>query len=151
MRLRPLPDGGLLVGAGDPQLAVLDAAGAPRWVQRPPLANLRGQARALRASADGGVVDFGYELWGKAPARFDLARLALTLDPPADGQTRPPEQATLKVEHWESTYRPTLDGRPLVLKSYELSRSLAIAPDGRRFVLGTGWSLRAFDADGAPR
>jgi WD40 repeat protein len=151
MSLRPLPDGGLLVGSQDPWLGVLDAAGAPRWVHRPPQADWRDQARTLGISADGGVVDFGYEVWGKAPARFDLARLALTLDPPADGQTRPPEQATLKVEGWEDTYRPTLDGAPLALESYENSRSLAIAPDGRRFVLGTEWSLRAFAADGTPR
>ncbi len=149
MSLRPLPEGGLLVGAADPWLAVLDAAGAPRWVQRPPQADLRDLV--LRVSADGGVVDFGYEQWGKSPVRFDPARLALTLDPPADGQTRPPEQATLKIANWERDFRPTLDGAPLVLDPYERSRSLAIAPDGRRFVLGTEWSLRAFDADGTPR
>jgi WD40 repeat protein len=63
--LRPLPDGGLLVGAADPWLAVLDAAGEPRWVQRPPQADLRDQARMLRVSTDGGVVEFGYEYGGK--------------------------------------------------------------------------------------
>jgi WD40 repeat protein len=151
MSLRSLPDGGVLVGSQDPWLAVLDAAGQPRWIQRPPQANLRGQRQTLRVSADGGVVDFGYEYGGKAPARFDLARLALTLDPPADGQTRPPEQTTLKVEDWQNTRRPTLDGAPLALEPYERSRSLAIHPDGRRFVLGADWSLRAFDADGTPR
>ena len=151
MSLRPLPDGGLLVGAADPWLAVLDAAGAPRWVQRPPQADLRGQARTLRVSADGGVVDFGYEPGGKAPARFDLARLALTLDPPADGQTRPPEQATLKVEDWENTPARRSTARRWRWSRMNTSRSLAIAPDGRRFVLGTEWSLRAFDADGTPR
>jgi WD40 repeat protein len=40
MSLRPLPDGGLLVGAADPWLAGLDATGAPRWAQRPPQADL---------------------------------------------------------------------------------------------------------------
>jgi WD40 repeat protein len=151
MSLRPLPDGGLLVGAADPWLAVLDAAGAPRWVHGPPQVEVGGQARTLRVSADGGMVEFGYEAWGKAPARFDLARLALLLDPPAGGQTRPPEQATLKVEDWEDTHHPTLDGAPLALKPYEMSRSLAIHPDGRRFVLGTDWARRAFDADGTAR
>jgi hypothetical protein len=34
---------------------------------------------------------------------------------------------------------------------HEMSRSLAIYPDGRHFVLGTEWHLRAFDADGTPR
>lgn len=151
MSLRPLPDGGLLVGSQDPWLAVLDAAGAPRWVRRPPQADLRGQQRTLRVSADGGMVDFGYELGETAPARVDLARLALSLDPPADGRTRPPEQAILSVAHWEDSLRPTLNGAPLALEPYERSRSLAIHPDGRRFVLGTEWRLRAFDADGTPR
>jgi hypothetical protein len=151
MSLRPLPDGGLLVGATDPWLGVLDAAGAPRWIHGPPKANWRAQARTLRASADGGVVDFGYELWGKVPTRFDLASLALTLDPPADGQTRPPEQAALTVEGWDDHNRPTLDGAPLALDPYETSHSLAILSDGKRFVLGTAWSLRTFDANGMPR
>jgi hypothetical protein len=151
MSLRPLPDGGLLVGAADPWLAALDAAGALRWAQRPPQADWRDQARTLRVSADGGVVEFGYEVGGKTPARVDLVHLALTLNPPADGQTRPPEQATLKITNWESDFRPTLDGAPLALEPYERSRCLAIAPDGRRFVLGTNWYLRAFDADGTPR
>jgi WD40 repeat protein len=149
MSLRPLPDGRLLVGAADPWLAVLDPAGTPRWVQRPPQADLRDQT--LRISADGGMVDFGYEQGGKAPARFDLGRLALQLDPPTDGQTRPPEQATLTVEDWKNTVHPTLDSTPLALDPYERSRSLAIAPDSRRFVLGAEWTLRAFAADGTPR
>jgi WD40 repeat protein len=151
MSLRPLPDGGLLVGSQEPWLAVLDPAGAPRWVQRPPQADLRDQVRTLRVSADGGVVDFGYEQWGNAPARFDLARLALSLDPPTDGQTRPPEQATLTIANWQNNARPTLNGTPLALDSHEQSHSLAIHPDGQRFVLGATWSLRAFDADGTPR
>jgi WD40 repeat protein len=146
--LRPLPDGSVLIGAGDPWLAVLDAGGALRWVQRPPQADLRAQQRTLRVSADGGVIDFGYDLRGQAPARFDVVRLALSLDPPADGRTRPPEQTTLKVRHWENTDHPTLDGTPLRLAPGERSRSLAIAPDGKRFVLGTEWRLRAFAADG---
>jgi WD40 repeat protein len=149
--LQPLPDGGLLVGAADPWLAVLDPAGTPRWVQRPPQADLRNQRRTLSVSAGGGVVDFGYEVRGKAPARVDLAHLALTLDPPADGQTRPPAQATLKVENWENNAHPTLNGAPLALEPYERSYSLAISPDGRRLVLGASWHLRAFDADGTPR
>ena len=43
---------------------------------------------------------------------------------------------------------PTLDGKPIKLEQYERSRSLAVHPDGDRFVLGADWSLRAFDAKG---
>ena len=46
------------------------------------------------------------------------------------------------------TTRPTLNGTPLRLDAYEISRSLALHPDGDRFVLGADWSLRAFDAKG---
>ena len=45
---------------------------------------------------------------------------------------------------------PTLDGKPIELEQYERSRSLAIHPDGDRFVLGADWSLRALDAKGQP-
>jgi WD40 repeat protein len=107
MSLRPLPDGGVLVGASDPWLGVVDT-GTPRWVQRPQHADLRDQGRAFRVSADGGIVDFGYEYEGKVPARFDLARLALFLDPPADGRTRPPEKVTLNIRPSPKDFsRPT--------------------------------------------
>ena len=66
----------------------------------------------------------------------------------ADGRTAPPKQEGLSIEGWDSTYRPTLNGTPLPLDAYEISRSLALHPDGDRFVLGTEWSLRAFDAKG---
>jgi hypothetical protein len=85
-----------------------------------------------------------------APARFDLGRLAPSPAPPADGRTAPPRQQGLPVADWEDNTRPTLAGAPLPLEPYENSRSLALHPDGRRFVLGTAWSLRAFDAAGAP-
>ena len=112
----------------------------------------------LGVSQDGSVVDFGYlgQMWGDydaatgpdAPARFDLAARRLELDPARDGTTKGPVQDGLAIEHWINSDAPTLDGRPLALEPYETSRSLAIHPDGRRFVLGTDWSLRAFDAAG---
>ena len=45
-------------------------------------------------------------------------------------------------------YEPKLNGRPLALEKYERSRSLAIAPDEKRFLLGTELYLRLFDASG---
>jgi hypothetical protein len=45
---------------------------------------------------------------------------------------------------------PTFDGKPIKLARYERSRSLAVHPDGARFVLGADWSLRAIDAKGQP-
>jgi hypothetical protein len=97
-------------------------------------------------SADGTIVDFGFELRGKSPLRFDLRARKLSSDPPADQQTIPPKQAGLAVERWRNDFSPTLDGKPIALGQHEMSRSLAIHPDGNRFVLGAEWTLRAFDA-----
>ena len=46
---------------------------------------------------------------------------------------------------------PTLNGAALHLDEREMSRSLALHPDTRRFVLGTDWSLRAYEATGTQR
>jgi hypothetical protein len=99
-------------------------------------------------SADGTIVDFGFELRGKSPLRFDLRGRKLSGDPPADRQTIPAKQAGLAVERWRNDFSPTLDGKPIELDPYERSESLAIQTDGSRFVLGSDWSLRAFDAKG---
>ena len=158
MSLKGLPDGGLLVASQDPYLAVLAADGKERWAHRQPQADFRGQRFTLGVSQDGSVVDFGYlgRAWGAydaatgpdAPARFELGARRLELDPARDGTTKGPVQDGLAIEHWINSDAPTLDGRPLALQPYETSRSLAIHPDGRRFVLGTDWWLRAYDATG---
>ena len=59
-----------------------------------------------------------------------------------------PRIAGIAVTDWQSNTAPKLDGKPLQLERYERSRSLAITPDGGRFVLGTEYRLRAFDTRG---
>jgi WD40 repeat protein len=148
MTLRALADGGELVGTGDPYLAVLDPEGGERWAHRSPLVDFRNQDKSLAVSADGTVVDFGYEGWGKVPARFDLRSLGLTREPPHDGRTAPPDHGGIPEGDWKNTTRPMLNGKPLRLKPYEPSRSLAVHPEGERTVLGAEWYLRAYDGDG---
>ena len=99
-------------------------------------------------SADGTVIDFGFEQAGKSPLRFDLRARKLSRDPPAGRQTIQAKQAGLAIEGWEDGFHPTLNGKPIALDQYERSWSLAVHPDGDRFVLGTEWSLRALDAKG---
>lgn len=70
--------------------------------------------------------------------------------PAPDPRTAPPRQSGLPIADWEDQNHPRLDGKPLPLEPYERSRSLAIHPDGQRFLLGADWSLRAFDAAGEP-
>ena len=55
---------------------------------------------------------------------------------------------TLAIKDWEDTLTPTLNGVPLPLWKYEISRSLAIAPDKQSFVLGTSWAIYRFNSKG---
>ena len=151
MGLVPLPGGDLLVAAADPFLARVAPDGRAAWARPSPLAAFSGQRSTLRVSADGGVVEFGYAPRGGDSGRFDLGRLALQAGAAGPNpRTAPPRQEGLPVEGWESTTRPTLAGAPLPLDPFEVARSLALRPDGGGFVLGTEWSLLAFDARGAP-
>jgi WD40 repeat protein len=146
--LAALPDGGLFVATMDPLVEVLEPNDKAHWLNPSPKADMRDQYQTLAVSADGTIVDFGFEQGGKSPLRFDLHALKLSRDPPADNQTVPAKQAGLAVEAWEDSFSPTLDGMPIALDQYERSRSLSVHPDGNRFVLGTEWALRALGANG---
>ncbi|NBB70790.1 MAG: hypothetical protein GVY33_10790, partial [Alphaproteobacteria bacterium] len=101
--------GDLLVAAGDPYLARLDPfedGGTPRWRRGPPQADLRGQRSTLAVGADGGVVDFEYDIDGPHLTRFDVAALAQTVAPLANDRTAKPVQDTLPVTDWVNHTRP---------------------------------------------
>jgi hypothetical protein len=147
--LAALPDGGLLVAAMDPLLEVLEPDDGARWVVPSPIADMRDQYTKLAVSADGTIVDFGFEQFGESPLRFDLRTPPkLSRNPPADHQTSLAKQDGLAVEGWRHGLSPTLNGKQIELLPNEASRSLSVHPDGNRFVLGGDWSLHAFGAEG---
>jgi WD40 repeat protein len=146
----PMANGDLLVASADPWLARLTPDGTARWVHGPPNADFRNQYYRFYVSNDGTSVGFGFEDFGKSPARFDVAERKLILAPAADTRMAVPRQEGLPIEGWRNQEHPTLDGKPLPLEPHERSRSLAINPAADRFVLGTEWWLRAFDAHGTP-
>jgi WD40 repeat protein len=143
-----LPEGRLLAAKFNPCFTMLKADGGVLWAHRPPGGDFRAEEKAFSVSADGTVIDFGFEQFGKSPLRFDLRALKLSSQWPADDRTRPPRQDGLEIEDWINSRDPKLDGKSIELHALETSRSLAIHPDGHRFVLGAEWSLSAFDADG---
>jgi hypothetical protein len=55
---------------------------------------------------------------------------------------------SLPVTDWEDEDDPKLAGSPIELEHDETARSLAITPDKQSFILGTEWSLRAYDKVG---
>src|SRR5262249_38071065 len=60
----------------------------------------------------------------------------------------PPIQDGLAIQNWNNKEHPSLNGKLLEVEEHEGSRSLAISPDKRRFVLGTNWALRSYDDTG---
>jgi WD40 repeat protein len=150
MSLVPLPDGDLVVAAADPWLARLAPDGTERWQHPAPAADYRGLFDRLTVADDGARISFGFRTFGASPARFDLATRTLTPGDATGPGSTAPRQTGLPVEHWQNQFHPTLGRKPLPLLPYETSRNLAIHPNGDRFVLGTDWYLRAYDAQGTP-
>jgi hypothetical protein len=146
-----LPGGRILVAAMAPCLGLMDARGESVWTLAPPILDYRDHADDMRVSANGKVVDFGYGHPGVAVLRFDVSALTLSTSPPSDGLTFAPNREGLPIDGWRNENTPTLNGQPLPLVQYDRARSLAIAPDAKRFFLGSMFALAAFDDTGAQK
>lgn len=154
MHINPFADGRLVIGASDPLVALLDASGNAKWSKASEQADFRSQEGhgdpGLQLSRTGDVVEFGFEFSGEQRARFDLKATRLDLEPSVDAPLMSPtlDAPGLNVTDWNDGDHPKVNGKALELKEHERARSLAIAPDKRRFALGTDWLLRVYDADG---
>ena len=145
----PLKRGGVVFASGEPSFGLTDRAGRPYYIKRPDKADFRDNLKGFSLSYDGAAVGFGYEQFGKSPARFDMGSLSLTPSPPGAGLTPPlTEGKRLKVTDWRNNFHPKLNGKDIELKQYERSRSLALLPGEGGFVLGTEWYLRLYDGNG---
>jgi len=148
---RLLPCGnGIAVATADPAFGLIAADGSKLVWQEGNAPNMVGKlGGAFTLSTDGRRVRFGLTEGRDRPVLFDVT--AFSLDVALEA---PPDLFAAKVDgiavtDWINNSAPKLAGKPIALGDYETSRSLAIAPDASRFVLGTDWSLRAYSADGA--
>ncbi len=133
----------------DPGFGRLDRGGQPiNWVGAVQVDMRRKIGDAFTVSQNGRQVRFGLEYSGDKPAVFDIDAGTLSDAPEPRAGFLPPRVDGLDVRDWKDSRTPLFRGQPLKLKQYEDSRSLAIAPDARSFVLGTSWVLRSYDAQG---
>ena len=153
MHILPLNRGGMVFGSAEPAFGAFDAGDRRVVFQGPPIADYRNNREGFRLSPNGASVGFGYERWGKSSARFAVDDRRLELDPTVDpGLAAPVTSADgLSITGWKNTYTPKLNNEALKLKDYEMSRSLAVAPDGETFLLGASWYLRLFDRQGSEK
>ncbi|MDD5059282.1 MAG: SUMF1/EgtB/PvdO family nonheme iron enzyme [Sideroxydans sp.] len=149
--LAPLPDGKLVYATGMPEWGVFSADGTQQLFHGAPIADLRDNLAGFKLSADGKKVLFGFELYGKSPAVFDIQNRAFA-NADSPGLSSPTIKSPgLELSDWINSATPKLNGTVVEMKQYETSRSLAILPGGDGFVLGAEWSLRCFDRNGKQR
>ncbi len=146
--LHAMPKGGILVASTEPCLGLINVRGEPLWTVTSPILDFRGQADIMQVSEDGKVVDFGYLGSAEAVLGFDVRSLTLSSPPPNDGTTFAPRREGLTIERWRNGTTLTLGGRALPLQRNEIAHSLAVAPDAKRFFLGSSFALTAFDDAG---
>jgi WD40 repeat protein len=151
LTLAPCGDA-MAFGAADPSFGLVRRDGTAITLAHPRTADLRDKRNdAFLVSADGTRVRFGFDDAAQNPVLFDLMSASLKDAPAVRSDLFPAKIDGLPLTDWLNTRAPRLGGKPLVLQSYEMSRSLAIAPDRSGFALGTEWNLRRFDANGKER
>ena len=149
--IAPLPSGGIVYGAGEPSWGTLDAP--HERMQAAQIADYRGSQTKFLTNAHASAIRFGYEENGNSPAVFQLPDRTLIPGAASASDMRPPltDAPGLSVTNWQSSPTPRLNNSPLTLNHddpYERSRSLAIAPDGQRFLIGTEHFIRFFNRSG---
>jgi WD40 repeat protein len=122
MDLRPLANGRVVFGAQDPVWGVLDPQGKRLVGGDPPILDHRGDESKFRLARDGSTVEFGLDIrangkWQQRLARFDLRERRLAIDVSPASTLFPPRTDGLDIRDWYNKYRPTLNGKPLSLRS----------------------------------
>jgi WD40 repeat protein len=144
-----LSGGRILVASMGTCLGVTDARGEPIWTVASPILDFREQRDVMRVSQDGRVVDFGFRGSAGPVLRYDVRSLTLSRPAaPNESGTFASLREGLTIDGWRNGMKPTLSGRALSLAPYEVSHSLAIAQDAKRFFLGSNFALTAFDEAG---
>jgi hypothetical protein len=147
--LAALPGGGIVAGSADPTIGVYGEDNGERVFHGRVTADMRNKIRSdFPVAPDGQAVWFGLELGRSDPWLFDIANLSFTSMPKRPEGYVDPGTETLKVENWSDDLYPTLNGVRLPLQIDEASYSLAIVPGAESFILGTGFGLYRFDANG---
>ncbi len=145
--IKSIPGGGAVYATEDPGWGRVGPDGGVALQPAPAVADLRPARGNLGISANGTAVEF--KTAGTA-LKFDADARNLVVIPALDSgfavaQTSAPG---LTIRNWQDTDAPSLNGTALRLDHEEYSRSLAVFPSGKAFLLGTDTALRLYDASG---
>ena len=146
----PLKNGGIVFASYNTAWGIFDRWDTKVFHQKPVLADYRGQPKGFPISPDAGRVIFSFKPGFRSPALFDIqeGRVDLFLEPQPNLIWPKSNFSGLTITDWRQGATPRLNGKKLQLRENEISFCVAIAPDGKSFLLGTGWNLYRFDPNG---
>ncbi len=151
MDILPLNDSGVMYGSFDPAFGVFDKNGNIKIYKASFIPDFRFNLNGFLISSDASIIQFGFESYGKSPARFSTKERILINNPKSNTDLSPPITTGLRITEWDKYRTPKLNGKILKLEKDEGSRCLAISHVGNSFLLGTDWYLRLFDSNGNER
>ncbi len=146
--IQQMADGYMAFASEDPGVGVVSPTGQVVAYRGPDIVNFSAARTQVHVSADGTVIAYPVSVDGGVRHSFSVFAGAdqSTAAVPAVPVSPPRESAPgVSVLNWKDEYAPTINGNRLVLDDYEMSRSYAIAPDGRSVLLGTEWAVRRLD------
>lgn len=149
--VQQMPGGAMAFAAEDPGLGIVGPDGQRRVWRGPEIVDFSAAQGRIELSADGSVVRYPLARATAAPLHSFSPLLrgdqSLAATPKAELYAPVTQAPGLAVESWKDGYEPRINGRKVALDDYEMSRSLALAPERRAVLLGTEWALRLLDAD----
>lgn len=144
-----LPQGGFAFASSDGSVGAYSATNEATFYRDAGVPNMSLKFSNLFVIApDGKAVRFGLKFGDVDPINFDAASLQLKTQATAPADYIQADTKSLDVGDWSNGI-PTLNGKKLLASDRERSRTLAIAPDHKRFYLSTIWSLYGFSDTGA--
>ena len=148
-----LKNNGIAYAASDPAFGMTDQNGKKVIVKSPATPYYRDNQNGFLLSRNGDMVQFGYDAGGRSPASFSFLNRSLDIAATGNYDLKPPilSASGITITDWRNTTGPKLNNNPIPLDQNEISRSLAISPDGESFLLGTEWSIRLLDRSGSEK
>ncbi len=147
-----LKNGELAFATADQILGRYDANGKQAAWITPQAGQFHRGTESFKVSHDGSRIEFPYETGGRSILNFDLHQRKLGSGPVAGTAMKAAETSKddlLFYNQWNDSMAGLRVGSTsLPLLRREITRSLAIAPDGRSFVVGTRFGLRHYDRRG---
>ncbi len=147
----PLKNGDILYCSFEPSFGVFDKNDNKVFSKEPEVFDFRGKSENFLISDDGFTIHFSTDPYDNSFLTFSIHEKLLKKAGFFDAFKLNKPKTTafgINITDWQNSENPKLNGKPLPLSNREVSRSVAISPDNKGFLMGTNWSLRYFDKNG---